>query len=216
MKSYKGIILDLDGTLLNTIEDLGDSINHVLNEFGFQTLSYEECKLKIGGGFKGLIKKSFPEDSDEDTINSGVHLFEKVYDKNYLKKTKAYEGIMDLLEALEEREIKLAINSNKRNSYTNNLVEKHFEGIKFYGVYGERKGIKIKPDPVAALEIAENMNLDPRDILYIGDSKPDMLTAKNAGMDSVGVLWGFRDREELEKYGATYIVEKPREILDLL
>lgn len=216
MKKYKGIIFDLDGTLLNTIEDLGDSMNKVLEEFKLPNFTYDEYKLKVGGGFKGLVVNSFPEDANEEMINKGIKLFSDFYDQSYLNKTKPYKGIVDLLNIFKKSGIKLGVNSNKRNDYTNNLVQKHFKDIPFLGVYGERKGILIKPDPTSALEIAKNMNLKVEEVLYIGDSKPDILTAKNAGMDSVGVLWGFRDRQELEKYGASFIVESPKEILYIL
>lgn len=213
MKKYRGIIFDLDGTLLDTVDDLGDCMNEVLKNLGYPTFEIEEYKLKIGGGFRGLAINCLPDDVDEDTINKTIELFSKNYDKNFINKTKPYDGIDELLDELSSKGIILAVNSNKRNDYTNILVDKFFSRIPFHKVYGERKGLPKKPDPYTALEIVSEIGINKDQVLFIGDSKTDILTAKNANMDSVGVLWGFRGREELIKYGATYIVEKPEEIL---
>ena len=199
------VFFDLDGTLLNTIEDIGDSMNEVLQTFNLNTYSYDEYKHKVGGGFRNLVLNSFPKGTDENTIDKALGMFLKIYSEKYINKTRAYNGIKDLLNLLAEKNIKLAVNSNKKDEYTKNLIYKFFDGIPFIDVYGERENTQIKPNPTAALEIAENMKLKPKEILFIGDSKTDILTAKNAHMDSVGVLWGFRDHEELSKYGAKYI-----------
>lgn len=216
MNKYSGIIFDLDGTLLNTIEDIGDSMNEVLRKFNLDIYSYDEYKKKIGGGFKNLTIKSFPLGTDKNTIETALKMLITSYGKRYLNKTNPYDGIDELLKLLYERNVKLAVNSNKRDEYTKNLINKFFDNIPFVKIYGEREGIKIKPDPTTALEIAECMGLSPDEILFIGDSKTDILTAKNAHMDSVGVLWGFRSREELEANGANYIVSNWEEILDLV
>ncbi len=216
MKKYRGIIFDLDGTLLDTIEDLGDSMNKVLEEFDFPTFTYAEYKLKIGGGIKNLVINSFPISSSQEIIDEGLKKFNSYYNENYRDKTEPYKGIMELLYQLKDREIKLGVNSNKRNDYTHKLVEKYFSDIPFLAIYGEREDVVKKPDPTGALEIAEIMDLKAEEILYIGDSKVDILTAKNASMDSVGVLWGFRDREEFNKYGANFIVRDPKEILEMV
>ena len=127
-----------------------------------------------------------------------------------------YDGIPELLKELSSREIYFAVNSNKRTDYTNALVDKFFSDFSFIAVYGEREGVPKKPDPASALEIAQLMNRKPEEILYIGDSKTDMKTGENAGMDTIGVTWGFRGREELETNGAVYIVDRPEEILDII
>lgn len=216
MGQYKGIIFDLDGTLLDTIDDLGNSMNEVLKILKYPTYTRDEYKTKVGGGFKGLALNCLPSDIDEQTILETTKLFDEIYEKNYISKTKPYDGIMELLNELVSRGVVLAVNSNKRNYYTNILTDKFFSDISFVKAYGEREGIPRKPDPFTALEIIAEMGLNKDEVLYIGDTKTDMLTAKNAGIDSVGVLWGFRDHKELSKYGATYIVEKPEEILEML
>lgn len=216
MKEYKGIIFDLDGTLLDTIDDLSDSMNEVLKKYSYPIFTSEEYKFKVGAGFKGLTLNSFPKETDNAIIDEGIKLFAEIYDKRYLNKTKPYKGIDDILDTLAKMSIKLGINSNKRNDYTNNLTMKFFERIPFVRIYGERNGIPKKPDPTSALEIAEAMDLKPEEVLYVGDSSIDMMTAKNAGMDGVGVLWGFRSYEELNKYGANYIISTPGELLDII
>lgn len=173
----------------------------------------EEYKLKVGGGFRGLAINCLPDGVDEETISKTVELFSKIYDKSFLNKTKPYDGIEELLSELENRGILLAVNSNKRNEYTNILIDKFFGTIPFIKVYGERKELPKKPNPYTTLEIISEMGIPKDEALFIGDSKTDIETAKNAGIDSVGVLWGFRDYNELKRHGATYIVEKPEELL---
>ncbi|SDY65445.1 phosphoglycolate phosphatase [Proteiniborus ethanoligenes] len=216
MKRYKGVIFDLDGTLLDTIEDLSDSMNIVLTKYKHPNFTKEEYMLKVGNGFRGLVLNSFPEETDEKIIDKAVEQFAEIYDSNYLNKTKPYDEIDYVLDGLNRMGIKLGVNSNKKDHYTMNLVSKFFARIPFIRVYGERAGIEKKPDPTSALEIAQAMELKPEEILYIGDSKTDILTAQNADMDSVGVLWGFRSEEELREYGASYIVSSPKEILDIV
>lgn len=216
MKRYKGVIFDLDGTLLDTIEDLSDSMNIVLTKYKHPNFTKEEYMLKVGNGFRGLVLNSFPKKTDEKVIDKAVEQFAEIYDSNYLNKTKPYDEIDYVLDELNRLGIKLGVNSNKKDHYTMNLVSKFFARIPFIRVYGERDGIEKKPDPTSALEIAQAMELKPEEILYIGDSKTDILTAQNAGMDSVGVLWGFRSQEELREYGASYIVSSPKAILDIL
>ncbi|MBC8589479.1 HAD family hydrolase [Paratissierella segnis] len=216
MNKYKGIIFDLDGTLLNTIEDISDSVNEVLRVFNCPEHNYDDYKLKLGSGFKSLLENSFPEGTDEETILKGLDLFVKIYDKKFKNKTKPYEGISELLYELNKLGIKIGVNSNKRNDYTNELIKKFFEDISFVDIFGEREGIPKKPDPTTVLEISKHMELSLSEIVYIGDSKIDMMTATNAHIDSIGVLWGFRSLDELVKYNATYIVSEPKEILDII
>ena len=195
MKTYKGIIFDLDGTLLDTIEDLRDSVNDVMKIYGWKEHDTKACKQMVGNGFRKLIKRALPEDKQKNElfIDEAVNQFSKAYQKRYLNKTIPYEGILKLLESLEEKGIKIA-------------------------VYGERESERIpkKPDPSAALEIADLMKLPKEEILYIGDSKTDMQTGQNAGMDTIGVSWGFRGRKELEENHASYVVDHPEDILKFI
>ncbi len=213
---YKGIIFDLDGTLLDTLGDISDAVNHALSEHGLPNFSREEYKLKLGSGFRYLIEESVPKGSTEEIKKVVMNSFTQYYTKNYLDKTIPYEGIDHLLDELVSMGIKIGINSNKRNDFVNNLVEKYFSRIPFLGVFGERKGIEKKPNPYAAHEIAGLMGLKSEEILYIGDSNTDIMTANNAHMDSIGVLWGFRAYDELKETGAKFIVSKPKEIIHII
>ena len=217
MKKYKGIIFDLDGTLLNTIEDLTDSVNDVMEIYHFPKHDIEGCKMMVGNGFRKLITRALPKEkqTDEYFIDEVQNEFAKAYHKRYLNKTIPYEGIPELLRILKQNGIQIAVNSNKRGDYTNALVNKFFADLSMAAVYGEREseGIPKKPDPAAALEIADKMELLPDDILYIEDWKTDMQTGQNAGMDTIGVAWGFRGSAELKENHATYIVKKPEDIL---
>lgn len=216
MKKYKGIIFDLDGTLLDTLDDLGDSMNEALESLGYPTYEIEQYRTKIGGGFRGLGTNVLPKDTNERVINQLVDIFTKVYDEKYADKTRPYEGIGELLNELVSKGVMLGVNSNKRHSYTISLVDKFFHNIPFVKVYGEREGVPKKDNPYAALEIAEEMGLSVSEILFIGDMRVDIKTARKAGMDSVGVLWGFGDYEELKEFGATYIATNPKDILELV
>ncbi len=212
----KGVIFDLDGTLLDTLKDLSYSVNHVLATYGYSEHCCEDYKLKIGKGFRNLLEVSFPEDCrDDDKISEGLKMFLETYDKNYMNKTAPYDGITDMLEILYKKGVKIGVNSNKRTDYTNHLINKFFPQIKFAGVFGEREGIPKKPDPQTALEIAGMMGLAPEEVIYIGDSGADIHTGKNAGMATGGVLWGFRGEEELSDNGTDYIMRVPEDILVL-
>lgn len=213
---YKGIIFDLDGTLLYTIEDISDSMNEVLIEYGRDVFTYEEYKQKIGGGFRNLVLNSFGRDTDGKLVDEALKKLEAIYSKNYMNKTKAYDGIVQMLETLIEKNIKMAINTNKRDDYSKALANELFKGIDFIDIIGQDDNWEIKPNPYGANIIMEKMELERKDIIYVGDSNVDILTSKNAGMDSIGVEWGYRGEKELKQFGATYIAYTPKDILDVV
>ncbi|NCB73702.1 MAG: HAD family hydrolase [Clostridia bacterium] len=213
MLRYKGAIIDLDGTLLNTVADLGDSVNAALGVLGFPPHDYEAYKKKIGHGFRNLIEVSLPEGKADDTlIEKGLAIFLGAYDERYRNKSRPYEGMVALVAALNKSGLIIGVNSNKRNDYTRTLISDFFPEGSFVAVFGERSGVPKKPDPMTALEIAGIMGLKPEEIVYIGDTATDIQTGKNAGMDTIGVSWGFRGRAELESCGASFVVDKPEEI----
>jgi haloacid dehalogenase superfamily, subfamily IA, variant 1 with third motif having Dx(3-4)D or Dx(3-4)E len=213
----KGVIFDLDGTLLDTLQDLSDSVNSALLKYGYPTHTTEEYKVRIGNGFRNLMEVSLPADCrDDTTVNNVLNEFLDVYSKNYTRKTKPYDGIEQMLSALTRKNVLLGVNSNKRTDYSVELVKQNFRNISFAGVIGERSGIPKKPDPTSALEIAARMKLKPAEIIYIGDSGTDIKTGNNAGMATAGVLWGFRGIEEFTQANADYVFHAPHEIAELL
>ena len=211
----KGLIFDLDGTLLNTIKDIGDSVNAMLEDYGFKTHSIDEYRLMVGNGFNDLIYKALPSSASENKQLEGLEKFLYYYNLNYMNSSLPYDGIVELLKELEKRGIKLGVNSNKREDYTVSLLEAYLKDIHFIKVVGQKDQPK-KPDPLGARQIIEAMGAKEEEVLYVGDSKTDMMTAKNANLRSIGVLWGFRDEKELLLNGADYIAKKPLDILKII
>jgi phosphoglycolate phosphatase len=214
---YKAVIFDLDGTLLDTIEDLGDSMNSVLEKHGYPVHDLKAYKYFVGNGMRNLVLRALPEDRrDSASVDQGLIEMRGEYSRRWAEKTRPYPGIPALLDALTEKGMKLAVLSNKLDKFSKDIVKKLLPDWSFYPVYGEREGVPIKPDPAGALEIAEILGLNPEEFLYLGDTGIDMKTAAAAGMYAIGVLWGFRDAEELEKNGANTIIADPLEVLKLL
>jgi phosphoglycolate phosphatase len=215
--SYKAIIFDLDGTLLNTLNDLGNAMNRVLSDMGFPIHAIDEYRSFIGDGVAKLIKRALPEKNrNEATVHSCTRAFLEDYHKNWNVTTRPYKGIPELLDTLKERGLKIAVFSNKPHDTTTLCVAELLPMWQFDAVLGHRDGIPHKPNPAGAIGIANRLNLPPRQFLYLGDSGVDMETAIAADMFPVGALWGFRDAEELRKSGAQALISQPLELLDLL
>ena len=213
----KAILFDLDGTLLYTLEAIGDSINTVLDRYGLPTHPLEAYKKIIGPPATEMVTMAAPGATEkgyspEQLLND----YTEVYAAMQKAKTKPYEGIPELLAALVERGIKLAVLTNKRHVATQEVIADFFPNIDFVAVIGARPGIAVKPDPFSALEILEIMGIQAQEAFYVGDSGTDMQTAVAAGMKAVGALWGYRDRKELADGGAELFVEHPLDILALL
>lgn len=214
---YKAVIFDLDGTLLDTVEDLADSVNMVLENMGFPTYETEKYKYFVGDGLWKLLERTLPpEKQDEATIASCSSQFLKIYGNRIANKTKPYKGIPELLDELDRRGVKKAILSNKPHSATIELVEKLLSNWKFEAVFGERPGVPKKPNPASALEIMGIMGAPVGQTLYLGDTSVDMKTANAADVYAVGVLWGFRGADELLSAGAKVLIEKPADLLKIL
>lgn len=214
---FEGVIFDLDGTLVNSLEDIADSMNSVLREYGFPTHGLEEYKAFVGRGMRNLVVRSLPEDArDEARIALCRDSLLKEYGMNCLKKTRPYEGITDLLDGLDKRKIKRAVFSNKIDHLTKRIVEELFPGRPFPVVVGAGAGMPEKPDPAGVLSVARQLGIEPGRLIYMGDSDVDMETARNAGMYAVGALWGFRTKEELISNGAEYLVKHPMDLLRIL
>ena len=210
------IIFDLDGTLLNTIEDLANACNYALTTLGYKTHEVEKYKTFVGNGRYKLVERMLPEDNRSvENIEKALELFDSYYEKHMIDMTKPYDGIMEMLDCLISKSINIAVVSNKPHEFTTEVVKNYF-GDRFEVVYGHKKNTKEKPDPWAVLEVIDEFKVNKDECLYVGDSEIDINTAKNAGVKSVGVEWGFRGKGELESAGANYIVNMPEQILEIL
>ena len=211
-------VFDLDGTLLNTIHALTKIINLTLTELGLGTVTEDDTRYLVGNGYKIFVDRAIAHfnATNEVNIENAYKIYEKYFDKYRLYKVEPYVGIVELMKELKNRDIKVVILSNKSQEGVEANVKKCFEEGLFDAVYGERKGVRIKPAPDALELIIKEFSCKKEEVLYFGDSDVDMQTATNAKLIGVGVLGGFRDRKELEENGAKYIVDKPSKILDLL
>jgi len=217
MSQFKAVIFDLDGTLLDTIEDLADSMNAVLAEAGYPLHGIQSYKYFVGKGMKNLVYNALPpEHRNEETIKVFTQKMKEEYAKRWNVKTRPYDGIPELLDILEVKRIDKAVLSNKPDNFTKIIIKELLPKWKFAVVFGERDSIPRKPDPTGALEIAHILNLKPHEILYLGDTGTDMKTAVSAGMYAVGALWGFREKDELIANRAKVVIEHPLELLNLL
>ena len=213
-------VFDLDGTLLDTVHALTRVINLTLGEIGLPDVSENDVKYFVGSGYKIFVQRALKhfDALDKFDLEKVYSIYEKHFEAHRLYRVEPYEGIKSLLSALKEKGIKLAVLSNKSQEGVEDNIRKCFKPDFFDALYGEREkeGIKIKPAPDSLLAIIEDFGVKKEELLYFGDSDVDMLTSVNAGVSGVGVLWGFRTADELEKSGAKYIVERPEEILNLI
>lgn len=217
MSKYKSVIFDLDGTLLDTLEDIADAANRVLAAKGFPTRSLEVHKAAVGYGARRLMARVLPENQrTEGMIQECFAAFRKDYGVNWNVKTRPYPGVPELLDELHRRRLLMAVLSNKPADFTRKCVDGILTQWQFEAVIGGEDGWPSKPDPAGALEISRRMGIPPHEILYLGDTDVDMQTAHAAGMYAVGALWGFRRREELEREGADALLERPQDLLNLL
>ncbi|MFW6066668.1 MAG: HAD family hydrolase [Planctomycetota bacterium] len=214
---FAAVLFDLDGTLLDTIEDLTDSMNAALARLGFRPGSMEQCKHFVGDGMRKFAERALPEQArDAATIDRLVENMRSEYSNRWSTKTRPYEGIPELLGELTRRRLAMAVLSNKPEDMTRRMVYAMLPGAPFAEVRGAIDGVAKKPDPTAALSIARSLKTHPEQFLYVGDTGTDMQTAVAAGMSPVGVLWGFRDADELTDSGAETLIYHPSELLNLL
>ncbi|MBI5393906.1 MAG: HAD family hydrolase [Verrucomicrobia bacterium] len=213
----KAILFDLDGTLLDTIEDLADSMNAALARLGAPQHPTPAYKHFVGDGVIELCRRTLPPDRrDEATIKTAALAMREEYKRRWADKTRPYDGIPDLLDALTARGLTMTVLSNKPTDFTRLCVQNFLGKWTFAAVQGLDETVKKKPDPSGALAIARQLDIAPADFLYLGDTNTDMKTAVAAGMYPVGALWGFRDADELTANGAKVLVAKPADVLRLL
>ncbi|MCD4812986.1 HAD family hydrolase [bacterium] len=215
--SYQAVIFDLDGTLLDTIEDIAEAINHVLEKRHYPTHTVSQYKMLVGLGMGQLIIDALPETArDVTTVSMVTKEAEQAYSERWQNKSKPYVGVVELLKQLNLRGLKLAVLSNKPHAFTEVCVATLLSDSNFDQVMGAQESIPQKPAPDGAIKIAKALGLAVEQILYVGDSGTDMKTAKAAGIFAVGVSWGFRSEEELKATGADKIIHQPKELIELI
>ena len=215
---YKACIFDLDGTLTDTIDSLTYSVNATLQELGLGQITPEQCKSFVGHGARRLIEDSIQAGggNPELLIEKGMEVYGRVFKEHCTYKVAPYEGIVGMLEELQRMGIKLAVLSNKPHAQTKDVVATFFDKDVFLSVQGQREEIPRKPDPTGIYYVLEQLGISNEESLYIGDSDVDMITGENAGVTTIGVSWGFRTKEVLKAHHATYIVDRPEEIISIV
>lgn len=214
---FKAVIFDLDGTLLDTLDDLSDSMNATLAALGFPTHPKEQYRYFVGNGVDTLARRVLPKDKlTPEIIKKCLTLQRENYASWWDKKTRPYPGIEKMLADIENLGLPKAVLSNKSDDFTKLTVAKLLPDCNFDIILGVKDGVPKKPDPTAALDIACQINIAPNEILYLGDTDTDMQTANSAGMYAVGVLWGFRQADELLANGAKILIESPAQVIDIL
>lgn len=213
--NYKGVIFDLDGTLANTLESIAYFGNAALAAFGIPPIETEAYKMMVGNGADKLIERMVKKSGIESRTAVDLRALRKQYDLLYesepMKLVTPYPGLPELLQTLRANGVRVGVVSNKPDNMTKFIVRELYGGL-VEAAHGQRAGVPKKPDPTAVLETAAELGLTPQEILYVGDSGVDMETGSNAGMDTCGVLWGFRERDELLAHGAKLLAENAAEL----
>ena len=214
----KACIFDLDGTLTNTLESMTYSVNLTLKEMGLSQITKDQCRMFVGNGARVLIEESLKVSGDPKAsrIEEGMKIYGRIFDQNCTYHVTLYEGIPEMLKALKDRGIHLAVLSNKPDRQTVKVVKEIFGDNIFDYAQGQKDGIRRKPEPDGVWYLMEQMQVSKEECLYIGDSEVDAATGKNAGLKTIGVLWGFRDRKTLETAGAYHLIERPEELLQFV
>ena len=213
---FDAVIFDLDGTLLDTLEDIADSANCILARHGYPQHPLDDYRYFVGDGARELTRRVLPETARDDaTVDKMVKEFRREYDANWNNKTTVYPGVPGMLDRLAARGLPLSIFSNKPDDFTKKCVTELLANWSFEIIMGLRKGVPPKPDPLGAFEIAKRLGLRPPQIIFVGDTSIDMKTAVNANMFPVGAKWGFRPERELRESGALKVIGRPTELLEL-
>ena len=211
-------LFDLDGTLTNTLESMTYSVNLTLEEMGLSKITKDQCRLFVGNGARVLIEKSLKAagDTDASRIEEGMEIYGRIFDRNCTYHVTPYEGIPEMLKALKDKGIQLAVLSNKPDRQTVKVVKAIFGEELFDYAQGQKEGIRRKPEPDGVWYLMEQMHVSKEECLYIGDSEVDAATGRNAGLKTIGVLWGFRDRKTLETAGVDDLIDRPDELLQFV
>ncbi|MEE4134554.1 MAG: HAD family hydrolase [Desulforhopalus sp.] len=211
---YKSIIFDLDGTLLDTLPGLARTGNAVLARFGYPLHSADAYRQFVGDGMDKLVERMLPKGVDQTARSQAAELYREIYTATWREECRPYPGIVAMLDQLRDREVKLAVLSNKPHPFTEQFVEAFLDRSRFMVVYGERPGLAKKPDPAVALMILDHLACPPEHSVFVGDSAVDIFTGKAAGMAALGAGWGFRGAAELLASGALKVFTEPLELVD--
>ena len=209
------IIFDLDGTLLNTLEDLYTAFNYAIKNFGYPERTIEEIISFLGNVIKKAIERALPESVSEEELQKIISIFKEYYEKNIAVKTNPYDGILPLLKELKNKSCKIAVVSNKYDNAVKELCKKYF-GEYIDIAIGESTEIPKKPNPQGVLKAIKELNSSIESSVYIGDSEVDIQTAKNADLPCISVLWGFKDKDFLVQNGGKYFAKKPKDIIEII
>ena len=212
---YKAILFDMDGTLLDTLTDMADAVNHILSVHGWPLRTTEEVRAFVGNGARRLMERAVPPEVTGGDFETVLTEYRDWYQAHNCVATAPYPGIPELLAALKAKGLRLGVVSNKPHEFVTQIIESYFPGL-FDAVVGERPGVRRKPAPDAVLEVLRALSAAPADAVYIGDSEVDVETARNAGLPCIAVDWGFRSREILLQHGAQTIASSPAELQFLL
>ena len=216
MTNFRAVIFDLDGTLLDSLADIAQAANRVLDQNRYPTHPVAAYRYFVGDGVRMLFARALPNDrSQDEVLEQCASQFVEAYESSWNDKTRPYDGILPLLGELNSRNVPLAVLSNKPESFTVRCVEEYFSDYAFHDVRGQRDDVPRKPDPTSALQIASGLRLRSSAVVYVGDTATDMKTAGAANMYPVGVTWGFRPRAELEAHGAQRLLDHPSGLLAL-
>lgn len=212
---YKIAIFDMDGTILDTLDDLCDSVNYALTQHGLPVRTRQEIRSYLGNGFRNLLTNACPAETDPELFEEVFQTFKPYYRSHCAVKTCAYDGISEVIATLRRAGVITAVLSNKGDAAVQDLVKDYFPDMFDYAV-GEREGVRRKPAPDGVFEVLRHFGCTAEEAVYIGDSEVDFATAKNAGTDVIMVGWGFRDEDYILAQGASRVIHQPGEILDLL
>ena len=212
----KAVIFDLDGTLLDTLDDLTDSINEMLEFFGYRTVTREKVRTIIGSGARKLIADALPEKLSDEEFEKRLAVYSRIYNASGSPKTKLFDGMDKVLIELKRRGYKIAILSNKPQTSTDKVYDKYLKDFGFDFVGGQSEKIKCKPDPAGAMYVLNELGVKPEDAYFIGDGETDVMTALNAKIKCICALWGNRTKEQLSKVGGTVFCDYPQQILKII
>ena len=215
---YKACIFDLDGTLTDTLESLTYSVNETLEELKLKKITQEQCRSFVGNGARCLIERALVAggDLERSQMEPAMEIYGRIFGENCTYHVTPYEGIPEMLKALKDKGIQLAVLSNKPDRQTVKVVKAIFGEELFDYAQGQKEGIRRKPEPDGVWYLMEQMHVSKEECLYIGDSEVDAATGRNAGLKTIGVLWGFRDRKTLETAGADDLIDRPDELLQFV